>query len=175
MTTTPAFVYAAVRTPFGRFGGALADVRPDDLAATAITGLLAKTPGLDPERIGDVVWGNANGAGEDNRNVGRMAVLLAGLNTPGVTRVIEPVATRDHSERMLRGFGADVTVEESPEGKIISIRGESELNRSRSPSPAIPRPPPFWWWPRRSCRGRTSRSRTSASTRPAPACSPLCG
>jgi len=81
MTTTPAFVYAAVRTPFGRFGGALADVRPDDLAATAITGLLAKTPGLDPERIGDVVWGNANGAGEDNRNVGRMAVLLAGLPT----------------------------------------------------------------------------------------------
>ena len=87
MTTTPAFVYAAARTPFGRFGGALAEVRPDDLAATAITGVLAKAPGLDPERIGDVVWGNANGAGEDNRNVGRMAVLLAGLPTsvPAVT------------------------------------------------------------------------------------------
>ena len=86
-TTRDAFVYAAVRTPFGRFGGALADVRPDDLAATAITGLLAKAPGLDPERIGDVVWGNANGAGEDNRNVGRMAVLLAGLpvSVPAVT------------------------------------------------------------------------------------------
>ena len=76
-----AYLYAAARTPFGRFGGALADVRPDDLAATALRGLLAKAPGLAPERIGDVVWGNANGAGEDNRNVGRMAVLLAGLPT----------------------------------------------------------------------------------------------
>ena len=84
---TNAFVYAATRTPFGRFGGALADVRPDDLAASAVTALLAKVPDLDPERIGDVVWGNANGAGEDNRNVGRMAVLLAGLppSVPAVT------------------------------------------------------------------------------------------
>ncbi|MFF0160674.1 thiolase family protein [Streptomyces sp. NPDC005263] len=75
------FVYAAVRTPFGRFGGALAEVRPDDLAAVAVTGALAKAPALDPALIDDVVWGNANGAGEDNRNVGRMAVLLAGLPT----------------------------------------------------------------------------------------------
>jgi acetyl-CoA acetyltransferase family protein len=74
-----AYLYAAARTPFGRFNGALAGVRPDDLAATALTGLLAKAPGLDRAAIGDVVWGNANGAGEDNRNVGRMAVLLAGL------------------------------------------------------------------------------------------------
>ena len=74
-----AYVYAAVRTPFGRFGGALADTRSDDLAATAVRGLLEKTPGLDEERIGDVVWGCANQAGEDNRNVGRMAVVLAGL------------------------------------------------------------------------------------------------
>ena len=78
---TTSFVYAATRTPFGRFGGALAEVRPDDLAATALTGLLSKAPALDPASIGDVVWGNANGAGEDNRNVGRMAVLLAGLPT----------------------------------------------------------------------------------------------
>ncbi len=84
---TSAFLYAAARTPFGRFGGALAGVRPDDLAATAITGVLAKAPGLDPAVIDDVVWGNANGAGEDNRNVGRMAVLLAGLpvSVPAVT------------------------------------------------------------------------------------------
>jgi acetyl-CoA acetyltransferase family protein len=74
-----AFLYAAARTPFGRFGGALADVRPDDLAATALSGVLAKAPDLEPALVGDVVWGNANGAGEDNRNVGRMAVLLAGL------------------------------------------------------------------------------------------------
>ncbi|MEU9289220.1 thiolase family protein [Streptomyces sp. NPDC048275] len=74
-----AFVYAAARTPFGRFNGSLAGVRPDDLAASAINGVLAKTPGLDPAAIGEIVWGNANQAGEDNRNVGRMAALLAGL------------------------------------------------------------------------------------------------
>ncbi|MBM7518822.1 thiolase family protein [Nocardioides nitrophenolicus] len=73
------FVYAAVRTPFGRFNGALAGVRADDLGAAAVSSVLARTPGLDPAAIGDVVWGNANGAGEDNRNVGRMAALLAGL------------------------------------------------------------------------------------------------
>lgn len=73
------FVYSAVRTPFGRFNGALADTRPDDLAAIALKGLLDGVPELDPAGIGDVFWGNANGAGEDNRNVGRMAVLLAGL------------------------------------------------------------------------------------------------
>ncbi|MFJ9903094.1 thiolase family protein [Streptomyces sp. NPDC101152] len=82
-----AFIYAATRTPFGRFNGALAGVRPDDLAATAITSTLARVPGLDPAAIGDVVWGNANGAGEDNRNVGRMAALLARLpvSVPGTT------------------------------------------------------------------------------------------
>jgi acetyl-CoA acyltransferase len=74
-----AFVYAAARTPFGRWGGALADVRPDDLAAVALAGVLAKAPGLDPAEVDEVVWGNGNGAGEDNRNVGRMAVLLAGM------------------------------------------------------------------------------------------------
>ncbi len=78
---TASFVYAATRTPFGRFAGGLAEVRPDDLAATALRGVLAHAPGLDPASIGDVVWGCANQAGEDNRNVGRMAVLLAGLPT----------------------------------------------------------------------------------------------
>ncbi|MGO4604059.1 thiolase family protein [Terrabacter sp. 2YAF2] len=73
------FVYAAARTPFGKFNGSLSGVRPDDLAAHAISSLLARTPGLDPARVDDVVWGNANGAGEENRNVGRMAALLAGL------------------------------------------------------------------------------------------------
>ena len=81
------FVLDAVRTPFGRYGGALAGVRPDDLAAGALRALLDRNPGLDPAQIGDVVWGDANGAGEDNRNVARMAVLLAGLPTsvPAVT------------------------------------------------------------------------------------------
>jgi acetyl-CoA acyltransferase len=73
------FVYSAARTPFGRYGGA--EIRPDDLAAMAVTALLGKVPTLDPAALDDVVWGNVNGAGEDNRNVGRMAVLLAGLPT----------------------------------------------------------------------------------------------
>ena len=82
-----AYLYAAVRTPFGRFGGALAATRPDDMSAVALQGLLAQAPGLDPAWIDEVVWGNANGAGEDNRNVGRMAVLLAGfpVSVPATT------------------------------------------------------------------------------------------
>lgn len=76
---TTSYVYSAVRTPFGRLNGGLAGVRPDDLAAGVVSAVLAGAPALDPAAIDDVVWGNANGAGEDNRNVGRMAVLLAGL------------------------------------------------------------------------------------------------
>jgi acetyl-CoA acetyltransferase family protein len=81
------YIYEAVRTPFGRYGGALAGVRPDDLAAGALTALLERVPELDPAEIDDVILGNANGAGEDNRDVARMAVLLAGLPTtvPGAT------------------------------------------------------------------------------------------
>ncbi|MFD4871990.1 thiolase family protein [Streptomyces sp. NPDC058420] len=83
----PVYIVDAVRTPIGRYSGALASVRPDDLAAHALRELLARTPDLDPARIEDVYFGNANGAGEENRNVGRMAALLAGLPTsvPGVT------------------------------------------------------------------------------------------
>jgi acetyl-CoA acyltransferase len=73
------FVLDAVRTPIGRYGGALAVVRPDDLAATVLGGLMARSPDLDPTTIDDVLMGDANAAGEDNRNVARMAVLLAGL------------------------------------------------------------------------------------------------
>jgi len=82
-----AFLYTPVRTPFGRFGGALAGSRPDDLAATVVRAVLDRAPGLDPAQVDDVVLGCANGAGEDNRNVARMAVLLAGLpvSVPGVT------------------------------------------------------------------------------------------
>ena len=74
-----AFICDAVRTPFGRFGGVLAGVRADDLAAIPLRALLARNPSLDPAAIDDVVLGCANQAGEDNRNVGRMASLLAGL------------------------------------------------------------------------------------------------
>jgi acetyl-CoA acyltransferase len=81
------YIVDAVRTPFGRYNGGLGSVRPDDLAAHALRELLARTPRLDPARIEDVYLGNANGAGEENRNVARMAALLAGLPTsvPGVT------------------------------------------------------------------------------------------
>jgi acetyl-CoA acetyltransferase family protein len=75
------FVYDAVRTPFGKFGGALAGSRPDDLAALVVRAIVDRAPDLDPARVDEIVLGNANGAGEDNRNVARMAGLLAGLPT----------------------------------------------------------------------------------------------
>ena len=82
-----AFICEAVRTPIGRYGGALAGVRADDLAAIPIAALLKGQPGLDPAAIEDVYFGCANQAGEDNRNVARMAALIAGLpvSVPGVT------------------------------------------------------------------------------------------
>ncbi|MGW2227187.1 thiolase family protein [Streptomyces formicae] len=78
---------AARRTPIGKLRGALSTVRPDDLAAGVVRGLIADIPQLDPARIDDVYWGAANQAGEDNRNVARMAALLAGLpeSVPGAT------------------------------------------------------------------------------------------
>jgi acetyl-CoA acetyltransferase family protein len=82
-----AYLLDAIRTPFGRYGGGLSKVRADDLAAHVVRALLARIPELEPERIDDVLFGDANQAGEDNRNVARMAVLLAGLPTsiPGGT------------------------------------------------------------------------------------------
>ncbi|MFL1430765.1 MULTISPECIES: thiolase family protein [unclassified Nocardiopsis] len=84
---TDVHILDAVRTPFGRYGGALSGVRPDDLAAHVIGALLERTPALEGGAVDEVVLGNANGAGEENRNVARMASLLAGLPTtvPGVT------------------------------------------------------------------------------------------
>src|SRR5579884_4549799 len=81
------FILDAVRTPIGRYGGALSGVRPDDLAAQVVRGLVDRVPEVEPAEIDDVWFGDANGAGEDNRNVARMAVLLAGLppTVPGAT------------------------------------------------------------------------------------------
>jgi acetyl-CoA acetyltransferase family protein len=81
------FIVDAVRTPFGRHGGALSGVRPDDLAATVLRGLLDRHDALDPQQVDDIWLGDANATGEDNRNVARMATLLAGLPTsvPGST------------------------------------------------------------------------------------------
>ncbi|NKY41903.1 thiolase family protein [Nocardia cerradoensis] len=97
---TEAFLYTAVRTPFGRFNGALGGTRPDDLAATVIHATLAKTPALDPAALDEVVWGNANGAGEDNRNVARMAALLAGV----------PVSVPATTVNRLCGSGLDAAM-----------------------------------------------------------------
>lgn len=132
-----AFVYAAVRTPFGRFGGALAEVRPDDLAATAIQGVLAKAPDLDPAAIGDVAWGSANQAGEDNRNVGRMAVLLAGL----------PVSVPATTVNRLCGSSLDAAiigsrVIESGDADVVLTGGVESMTRAPwvlpKPSRAFP-------------------------------------
>jgi acetyl-CoA acetyltransferase family protein len=132
-----AFVYAAVRTPFGRFGGALAEVRPDDLAAVAIEGVLAKAPGLDPASIDDTVWGCANQAGEDNRNVGRMAVLLAGL----------PVSVPATTVNRLCGSSLDAAIigsrtVESGDADVVLIGGVESMTRAPwvlpKPSRAFP-------------------------------------
>ncbi len=82
-----AFICDAVRTPIGRYGGALAPVRADDLAAAPLKALMARNPGVDWSAVDDVIYGCANQAGEDNRNVARMAVLLAGMpvGVPGST------------------------------------------------------------------------------------------
>ncbi|MEV8565239.1 thiolase family protein [Streptomyces sp. NPDC051322] len=87
MSIRDVYIVDAVRTPIGKFGGALSSVRPDDLAAHVVRALVDRAPDLDPGRIDDVYFGDANGAGEDNRDVARMAVLLAGLpaTVPGVT------------------------------------------------------------------------------------------
>ena len=132
-----AFLYAAARTPFGRFGGALAEVRPDDLAATAVTGVLAQAAELDPAAIGDVVWGCANQAGEDNRNVGRMAVLLAGL----------PVTVPATTVNRLCGSSLDAAIAgsrtiESGDADVVLTGGVESMTRAPwvlpKPSRAFP-------------------------------------
>ena len=132
MPSSPAFVYSAVRTPFGRYAGALSGVRPDDLAATVLTGLLARTPDLDPARIADVVYGNANGAGEDNRNVARMAVLLAGL----------PVTVPATTVNRLCGSSLDAAMAasrlvETGDAEVAVAGGVESMSRA----PWVPKPP----------------------------------
>jgi 3-oxoadipyl-CoA thiolase len=86
MRRTEAYIVDALRTPVGRYGGVLKDVRPDDLSSIVIKALIERT-GIPPEEIDDVMWGCANQAGEDNRNIGRMSLLLAGIphSVPGTT------------------------------------------------------------------------------------------
>src|SRR5574341_2417581 len=105
-----AVIVDAVRTPVGRYGGVLRDVRPDDLAAHVIRELIRRT-GIDPNLVEDVIFGAANQAGEDNRNVARMAVLLAGLPVSVAGQTVnrlcgsglQAVATAAHAVRVGEG------------------------------------------------------------------------
>src|SRR6476660_3930260 len=137
MPGSRAYVYAAARTPFGRYGGGLSEVRPDDLAATVIKGLLAKVPGLPGEQIDEVVLGNANGSGEDNRNVGRMATLLAGL----------PVSVPATTVNRLCGSSLDATLMasraiETRDADVVVAGGVESMTRAPwvlpKPSRAFP-------------------------------------
>lgn len=132
-----AFIYDAVRTPFGRLGGGLSTVRPDDLAAHIVTELVARSPKLDPQHIDEVVFGNANGAGEENRCVARMATLLAGLPTtiPGST------VNRLCGSSMDAAFSAARQIECS-EADLVLVGGVESMTRAPwvLPKPAKPFP-----------------------------------
>jgi acetyl-CoA acetyltransferase len=119
-----AWIVGAFRTPVGRYGGALASVRPDDLAAHAIRALLTRVP-VDPALIDDVILGAANQAGEDNRNVGRMASLLAGI----------PVSVAGQTVNRLCGSGLQAVnaafhAIRAGEGDIFIAGGVGSMSRS---------------------------------------------
>jgi 3-oxoadipyl-CoA thiolase len=133
------WMVAAVRTPIGRFNGALARVRPDDLAAVAVRAAVARS-GVDPAAVDDVVLGNANGAGEDNRNVARMAALLAGL----------PVEVAGQTVNRLCGSGLQAVNSAAHaimagDGEIIVAGGVESMSRAPTielkPDPDDPEAP----------------------------------
>jgi 3-oxoadipyl-CoA thiolase len=140
MTRDPArtaVVVDGLRTPFGRYGGALKDVRPDDMAAHVIRAIVDRT-GLDPDSIDDVILGAANQAGEDNRNVGRMAALLAGL----------PVEVAGQTVNRLCGSGLQAIVSSAHaiaygDGSVFVAGGVESMTRAplvmAKPSAAFPR------------------------------------
>ena len=122
---TSAYLYDAVRTPFGRFNGALAGVRPDDLASHVITALLERNSQLEGATVDEVIFGNANGAGEDNRNLGRMASLLAGL----------PVSVPATTVNRLCGSSLDAAMIasrslETGDAEIVIAGGAESMTRS---------------------------------------------
>jgi acetyl-CoA acetyltransferase family protein len=136
--TAEVLVLDALRTPVGRVGGALARVRPDDLAAHALRALLARHPELDPAQIDEVYLGDANGAGEDNRNVARMAVLLAGL----------PVSVPGATVNRLCGSGMEATIQGSRaiavgDASVCVVGGVESMSRAPwvmlKPDQAFPR------------------------------------
>lgn len=132
-----AFVYDAVRTPFGKFGSGLAAVRPDDLAAHVVRESVKRAPGLDVERIDEVVFGNANGAGEENRNVARMATLLAGL----------PVSIPGTSVNRLCGSSLDAAIIASRQinagdAELMLVGGAESMSRAPWVLPKTSKPYP---------------------------------
>jgi len=132
-----AFLYDAVRTPFGRYAGALAGVRPDDLGALVIRETVRRAPSLEAERIDEIVFGCANGAGEDNRNVGRMSGLLAGLPTS------VPATTLNR----LCGSSLDAVIAASRqiavgEADVVVVGGVESMSRAPWVLPKTERPYP---------------------------------
>jgi len=122
---TEAFICDAVRTPIGRYGGALSSVRPDDLAAIPLARLLQRAPSLEPAAVDEVILGCANQAGEDNRNVARMAALLAGL----------PVSVPAASVNRLCGSGLDAVamaarLVKGGEAEIVLAGGVESMSRA---------------------------------------------
>ena len=123
--TMPAFIYDYVRTPFGRYGKTLAASRPDDLAALVLREIARRNPSLDVNTIDDIMMGDANAAGEDNRNVARMAAILAGFPTsiPGVT------------VNRLCGSGMEATIQasraiETGDASLILSGGVESMSRA---------------------------------------------
>ncbi len=130
-----AFLIDGIRTPIGSFGGSLAPVRTDDLAAHVLQNLLTRHPGLDPAAIADVILGCANQAGEDNRNIARMALLLAGLpyTVPGETvnrLCASGMAAVVHAQRAVRNGDGNVFV---AGGVEHMTRGPYVLSKSAKP------------------------------------------
>lgn len=135
---TGTFIYDAVRTPFGRAGGALSSVRPDDLAAVAMRAVVERS-GVDPARIADVIFGDANQAGEDNRNVARFGALLAGFPT-SVTGVTVNRLCASSVEAVIQGARAI----ESGDAELVLAGGVESMSRapfvvekSEKPWPAV--------------------------------------
>ncbi|MDF2799998.1 MAG: pcaF [Devosia sp.] len=120
-----AFICDYIRTPIGRFGGALASVRPDDLGAIPLRALMERNAGVDWAAVDDVIFGNANQAGEDNRNVARMSLLLAGL----------PVAVPGTTINRLCGSGMDAVITaaraiRAEEAELVIAGGTESMSRA---------------------------------------------
>jgi acetyl-CoA acyltransferase len=120
-----AYICAYRRTPIGRFGGALSSVRPDDLGAVPLKALVAENPGLDWEAVDDVIFGCANQAGEDNRDVARMSLLLAGL----------PAAVPGTTINRLCGSGMDAVITaaraiRAGEAELVIAGGVESMSRA---------------------------------------------